>query len=176
MSKQFLKIHNMINKLIFKIVDYLINFHKKNIYNEFRQKYEIDETFRFNGNNIIFGGKGRIVIGKNSYIGIGSSISTNNSYFVEIGENCAISHNVRIYNNSYESDVDFNLMPRKQKFGNVKIGNGVWIGSNVVILPNVEIGDNSIIGANSVVVKDIVQNSISSGIPCKVIRMKKNVN
>jgi maltose O-acetyltransferase len=166
----------MINRFIFKIVDNLINFHQKSIYNKFRQKYEIDETFRFNGNNIIFGGKGRIIIGKNSYLGIGSSISTNSGYFVEIGENCAISHNVRIYNNSYEADGDFNLMPRKLKFGNVKIGNGVWIGSNVVILPNVEIGANSIVGANSVVVKDVVQNSISSGIPCNLIRMKKNVN
>ncbi len=138
--------------------------------------YEIDETFKFNGKDVILVGKGRIILGKNSYIGIGCSISSNLGFLVEIGENCAISHNVRIYNNSYDSDSNFNIIPRKHKYGNVKIGNGVWIGSNVVILPNVTIGDNSVIGANSVVVKDIPSNSICSGIPCKMIRKKSNVH
>jgi maltose O-acetyltransferase len=163
------------DKLLFRIIGYLLNFYQKRIYENYKRIYEIDKTFRFNGRDIILSGKGKIILGENSYIGIGSSISSNIGYLVEIGKNCAISHNVRIYNNSYEADCDFNSLPRKQKYGNVKIGNGVWIGANVVILPNVIIGDNTVIGANSVVVKDILSNSISSGIPCKVIRQKKDV-
>lgn len=163
-------------KLLFRIISYLLNFYQKRIYDNYKLIYEIDKTFRFNGRDIILAGKGKIILGENSYIGIGSSISSNLGYLVEIGKNCAISHNVRIYNNSYDSDYDFNKLPRKQKYGNVKIGNGVWIGANVVILPNVIIGDNAIIGANSVVIKDIPSNSICSGIPCKVIRQKKYVH
>jgi maltose O-acetyltransferase len=52
----------------------------------------------------------------------------------------------------------------------VTIGNNVWLGSNVTILPGVTIGDNSIIGAGSVVVKDIPNNVIAVGNPCKPIR------
>lgn len=162
-------------KILFKIINFAIRFHQKEIYKSYFTKFNLHESFRFNGNDIIFAGSGLIEINENCYIGNGSSISSNNGYMVKIGKNCAISHNVRIYNNSYETDGDFNTLPRKQKYGNVIIGNGVWIGSNVVILPNVTIGDNSIIGANSVVTRDIPKNVIASGIPCKVIR-EKNVN
>ncbi len=52
----------------------------------------------------------------------------------------------------------------------VTIGNSVWIGANVTILPGVTIGNNVIIGAGSVVNKDIPNNSIVVGNPCKVLR------
>ena len=55
----------------------------------------------------------------------------------------------------------------------VTIGDNVWIGGNVTILPGVTIGSNVTIGAGSVVVKDIPDNSIAVGNPCKVI---KNIN
>ena len=36
-------------------------------------------------------------------------------------------------------------------------------------MPGVKIGDNVIIGADSVVSKDIPSNSVTVGIPCKVV-------
>lgn len=52
----------------------------------------------------------------------------------------------------------------------ITIGNNVWIGGNVIILPGVTIGDNAVIGAGSVVTKDIPDNMIAVGNPCRVIR------
>ena len=52
----------------------------------------------------------------------------------------------------------------------IHIGKKVWIGANAVILTGVHIGDGSIIGAGSVVNKDIPENVIAAGNPCKVIR------
>jgi len=52
----------------------------------------------------------------------------------------------------------------------ITVGNNVWLGGNVVVLPGVSIGNNSIIGAGSVVTKDIPDNVIAVGNPCKVIR------
>lgn len=52
----------------------------------------------------------------------------------------------------------------------IKVGNNVWFGANVVVLPGVIIGNNCTIGAGSVVTKDIPDNSIAFGSPCKVIR------
>lgn len=52
----------------------------------------------------------------------------------------------------------------------VIIGKNVWIGANVDILPNVKIGENTVIGAGSVVTKDIPDNVVAFGNPCKVIR------
>ena len=52
----------------------------------------------------------------------------------------------------------------------VTIGDHVWIGSNVTIMPGVTIGENSVIGAGSVVTRDIPDNVVASGVPCRVMR------
>lgn len=52
----------------------------------------------------------------------------------------------------------------------VIIGDNVWIGGGVIILPGVTIGNNVVIGAGSVVTKDIPDNKIAYGNPCRIIR------
>lgn len=52
----------------------------------------------------------------------------------------------------------------------VHIGNDVWIGGNVCIMPGVTIGSNVVIGAGSVVTRDIPDNSLAFGVPCRVVR------
>lgn len=52
----------------------------------------------------------------------------------------------------------------------VRIGNNVWIGAGTVIVPGITIGDNSVIGAGSVVTKDIPENVVAVGNPCRVLR------
>ena len=52
----------------------------------------------------------------------------------------------------------------------VHIGENVWIGANVVICPGVTIGKNSVVGAGSVVTKDIPENVVAVGNPCRVLR------
>ena len=53
---------------------------------------------------------------------------------------------------------------------NVVIEDDVWIGSGAIIAPGVTIGKGSVIGAGSVVTKDVPQNVIAVGNPCKVLR------
>lgn len=53
--------------------------------------------------------------------------------------------------------------------GGVSIGNNVFIGMHSTILKGVHIGNNVIIGANSLVNKDIPDNCVAAGNPCKVI-------
>ena len=88
---------------------------------------------------------------------------------VRIGDNAQIAPNVSIYtaghpihpdsrNSGYEYGID------------VTIGDNVWIGGNVCIMPGVTIGDNVVIGAGSVVTKDLPDNVIAVGNPCKVVR------
>ena len=88
---------------------------------------------------------------------------------VRIGDNAQIAPNVSIYtaghpihpdsrNSGYEYGID------------VTIGDNVWIGGNAVIMPGVTIGDNVVIGAGSVVTKDLPDNVIAAGNPCRIIR------
>ena len=87
---------------------------------------------------------------------------------VRIGDNVQIATNVSIYtaghpihpdsrNTGYEYGID------------VTIGDSVWIGGNVCIMPGVTIGKNSVIGAGSVVTRDIPENVVAAGNPCRVI-------
>lgn len=50
------------------------------------------------------------------------------------------------------------------------IGDNVWIGGSTVINPGVHIGTNVVISSGSVVTKDIPDNALAAGNPCKVIR------
>lgn len=52
----------------------------------------------------------------------------------------------------------------------ITIKNNVWIGANVTILPGVTIGENTVIGAGSVVTKDIPNNVVACGSPCRIVR------
>ncbi len=52
----------------------------------------------------------------------------------------------------------------------IYIEDNAWIGSGVTILPGVKIGKNSVIAAGSMVTKDIPENVVAAGIPCKVMR------
>ena len=52
----------------------------------------------------------------------------------------------------------------------VHIGENVWVGAGVTIVPGVSIGKDSVIGACSVVVKDIPDNVVAVGNPCRVLR------
>lgn len=52
----------------------------------------------------------------------------------------------------------------------ITVGSDVWIGAGVQVLPGVTIGSNVVIGAGSVVTKDIPDNVVAVGNPCRVLR------
>ena len=52
----------------------------------------------------------------------------------------------------------------------VHIGRNCWIGAGVVIVPGVTVGNNVVIGAGSIVTKDIPDNVVAVGNPCRVLR------
>ena len=88
---------------------------------------------------------------------------------VKIGNNVMFAPNVAIYTAGHP------LHPEARNSGyeygiSVTIGDNVWLGGNVVVTPGVKIGNNVVIGAGSVVTKDIPDNVVAAGNPCKVIR------
>ena len=52
----------------------------------------------------------------------------------------------------------------------VRIGKNCWLGAGVIVMPGVTIGDNVVIGAGSIVTKDIPDNVVAVGNPCRVMR------
>lgn len=88
---------------------------------------------------------------------------------VIIGKNAQIAPNVSIYTAGHPVHPDSRNTGYEYGIG-VTIGDNVWLGGNTVINPGVTIGNNVVIGAGSVVTKDIPDNSIAVGNPCRVLR------
>lgn len=130
----------------------------------------------------ILGKSGKnIVVEPPFHCDYGKNIEVGNNFFVNyncvildvgkviIGDNVMFAPNVSIYTAGHP------IHPESRNSGyeygiEVIIGDNVWIGGNVVINPGVKIGKNVVIGAGSVVTKDIPDNAIAVGNPCRVIR------
>lgn len=97
---------------------------------------------------------------------------------VEIGDDCNFGPNVTIVTpvhpmlpDERKKLYDENGVPRRVCYAKpVKIGNDCWFGANVVVCPGVTIGENCVIGAGSVVTRDIPENVVAVGNPCRVLR------
>ena len=122
-----------------------------------------------------------IIINQPFYCDYGKQISVGRRFFanfhltildearVTIGDDCFIGPNVSIYTACHSTDpVERNS--RREWAEPVSIGDNVWIGGSVTILPGVTIGNNVTIGAGSVVTKDIPDNVVAVGNPCRVVR------
>ena len=53
----------------------------------------------------------------------------------------------------------------------VQVGEGSWVGVGSTVIPGVRIGEWSVVGAGSVVTRDIPDNVIAYGNPCKIVRL-----
>jgi len=118
--------------------------------------------------NVIHSG---LDISMTSFIGIGALINSKVSIAAHttIGDFVSINRHVSIGHHTVISDY-CSINPGTNIAGNVTIGEGTTIGMGTNILHQVKIGKNTIIGAGSVVTKDIPDNVVAYGSPCKVIR------
>lgn len=88
---------------------------------------------------------------------------------VIFGDNVFIAPNCGFYTAGHP--VDFERRNKGLEYAYpITVGDNVWIGGGVQVMPGVTIGSNVVIGGGSVVVKDIPDNSVAVGNPCKVIR------
>ncbi len=113
-----------------------------------------------------WGGK-NLHFGNKVYANFGLTVVDDGDIFV--GDKVMIGPNVTIAtaNHPIEPSLREDAMQYNKA---VHIGENVWIGAGTVIVPGVTIGKNSVIGAGSVVVKDIPENVVAVGNPCRVLR------
>ncbi len=162
----------LLSRIIAKLICSTLKSRQNRIYALYYKRYDISPSFKFNGENICLSGDGEIKLGNNSYIGQRSSILSYKGARVEIGDNCSISHNVRIYTYNLDpiSVIKEQKSQQNSKIGDVVIGDNCWIGANVFIKENVTIGNSCVISANSLVTRNIPNNSIAMGVPAKVVK------
>ncbi|MBW4645122.1 MAG: sugar O-acetyltransferase [Goleter apudmare HA4340-LM2] len=108
-----------------------------------------------------------VYAGNNLYMNYGCVILDCN--LVHIGDNVLCAPYVQIYTAYHPIEPKIRLTGRELA-APITIGHNVWIGGNAIICPGVTIGDNTTIGAGSVVVKDIPENVVATGNPCRIIK------
>ncbi|WP_330998509.1 sugar O-acetyltransferase [Pectinatus frisingensis] len=116
-------------------------------------------------------------IGENFFANFNTMIMDDGRIY--IGDNVMFGPNVSLMATSHPL-ISSERVSMKYKDGHVSmseyakdihIGNNVWIACNVVVIAGVTIGHNAVIGAGSVVTKDIPENYIAYGNPCKPVRL-----
>lgn len=96
---------------------------------------------------------------------IGKLVVVNND--ANIGTCCIINSGSVIEHNCKIGDF-VHIAPGAVLCGEVKIGNDTHIGTGSCVRQQISVGSNSLIGIGSVVVKDVPENSVAYGNPCKV--------
>ena len=140
-------------------------------------------------------GEDRISVGSDVFIGSGcwlQVLGEGEGVALEIGDGtkivggCVLSaagsirlgRKVLIARNAYVADHQHAFTDTEtavldqgiEKVAPVVIGDGAWLGENVVVGPGVTIGRGAVIGANAVVLADVPDHSVAVGAPARVVR------
>ena len=134
------------------------------------------------GKTYYFQGPIQINYGTHTFIGENFFANFNTTIMddarVYIGDNVCFGPNVSLMATNHpliaseRMGVDENGNTTMAEYAHdIHIGDNVWLACNVVVLGGVKIGNNVVVGAGSVVTKDIPDNYLAYGNPCKPVRL-----
>ena len=88
---------------------------------------------------------------------------------VDIGCSVMLAPYVGLFTATHPIDAE--VRTSRLEYGKpIKIGDNSWLGARTTVNPGVTIGKNTVIGSGSVVIKDIPDNVVAVGNPCRVVR------
>jgi acetyltransferase-like isoleucine patch superfamily enzyme len=122
------------------------------------------------GNGAFFSadGVGSIKVGTKTSLNINVCLNASVGGCITIGSNVGIGPNVVMRTASHRfKDRDKLIQSQGHEYGDIRIGDDVWIGANAVILGGVEIGSGAVIAAGAVVTKDVPAYAVVMGVPAR---------
>lgn len=108
-----------------------------------------------------------IQLGKNFYANHGLVLL--DSAAVVFGDNVFVGPNCGFHTAGHPIDSG-RRNQRLEYAWPITVGDNVWFGAGVQVMPGVRIGSNVVIGAGSVVTRDVPDNVVAAGNPCRVLR------
>ena len=135
------------------------------------------------GENCWIGPPFYVDYGENIHLGNNVEINMNCVFLdcntITIGDNCGIGPGTHIYAVTHPVSPHERLSKAENSDGfpfwksytaPITLGKNVWLGGGCIILPGVSIGDNTTVAAGSVVTKNLPDNCLAAGNPCRIIR------
>jgi acetyltransferase-like isoleucine patch superfamily enzyme len=107
----------------------------------------------------------RLVIGDDTFVNVGTSISARAS--ITIGRRCQIANHVLIM------DSDFHGLQERDKPeppAPIVIEDDVWIAVRATVLKGVRIGRGAVVAAGAVVTRDVPAYTLVAGVPARPVR------
>jgi acetyltransferase-like isoleucine patch superfamily enzyme len=127
----------------------------------------------FVGRNTILSCKnGDIVIGDHANIGFNCEIFSASR--VTVGNSILMAAYTYLVGGDHLYDrIDIPVLEQGRTARGIEVGDGVWLGTHVVVTDGSTIGRDAIIGAGAVVVGAVPDYAIATGIPAKVQRDRR---
>jgi acetyltransferase-like isoleucine patch superfamily enzyme len=127
--------------------------------------------------NVSFRNAERIEIGAGSHIGEYSVIwAGNTTGRIVFGEKCLLAPGVVVTASNYGIARGTPVMDQPKVERDIVIGDGVWLGANVVVTAGVRFGGGGVVGAGAVDTHDLPPDCIAGGIPAKIIGMRPHAD
>ena len=127
----------------------------------------------FVGRNTILSCKnGDIVIGDHANIGFNCEIFSASR--VTVGKSILMAAYTYLVGGDHLYDrIDIPVLEQGRTARGIEVGDGVWLGTHVVVTDGSTIGRDAIIGAGAVVVGAVPDYAIATGIPAKMQRDRR---
>ena len=145
------------------------------------------------GVTIQIGRRGRLVLGRWSWVGHGCKLRVHEGevrigaktvlgqectisafQHVAIGRECVVADRVMLIDFDHGTvEVERPIRLQGIYKRDVDVGHNVWIGYGACLLRGVRVGDNAIIGTSAVVTRDVPDNAVVGGVPARVLRMRE---
>jgi acetyltransferase-like isoleucine patch superfamily enzyme len=127
----------------------------------------------FVGRNTILSCKnGDIVIEENANLGFNCEVFSASR--VRIGKRILMAAYTYLVGGDHLYDrIDIPVLEQGRTARGIDVGDGVWLGTHVVVTDGSTIGRDAIIGAGAVVVGEIPEFAVAAGVPAKVMRDRR---
>ena len=136
-----------------------------------KDRYEIHQTLKKKGLVPINAVHPNAYVAKNAAVGAYNQILAGATIGarVKTGDVCIINTSASVDHECILGD-GVHIGPGAHLAGCIEVGDYTFIGTGATILPRIKIGKNVIIGAGAIVTKDIPDNVIAYGNPCRIIK------
>lgn len=173
-EKFYLPMDPMIVEEQKKYLEKLAQYNKLGPYDEEKKESLLKEMFAEIGENCYievpfranWGGR-HVHFGKHVYANFNLTLVDDTHIYV--GDHTMIGPNVTIATASHPLWPDYRKLEYQANHP-VHIGENCWLGAGVIVLPGITIGKNVVVGAGSVVTKDLPDNVVAVGNPCRILR------